>query len=305
MVISRYGVRVLVVVLLSVAGSLRPSLATPRLKVAATIFPLYDLVRQIAGPDVEVILLVPPGASPHTFAAKPSTIRTLTGSAAIFAIGHTLDDWVVQLAQEAGVSRTRLVDTHISLRPWDEERHAHASASAQTVPHDAVDPHYWLAIPNAMRMVQTIAATLADLDPAARQRYEQQAAVYQQQLEVVDREIHDLFQGLPRRDIATFHPAFGYFAAAYNLQVVATFEASPGVEPGPRQVEHFLQQIRTHRLHVLFVEPQLPQQPLDSLAHDLGVTLQELDPIGGSQDRQSYIALMRFNAAQIAAALRE
>lgn len=305
MAIIRYSVRVLVVVLLGVAGSLRPSLATPRLKVAATIFPLYDLVRQVAGPDVEVILLVPPGASPHTFAAKPSTIRMLTGSAAIFAIGHTLDDWVVQLAQEAGVPRTCVVDTHISLRPWDDARHDHASASAQTVPHGTVDPHYWLAIPNAMRMVQTIATTLADLDPAAQQRYVQQAAVYQQQLEAVDREIRNLFQGLLRRDMATFHPAFGYFAAAYNLQVVATFEASPGVEPGPRQVEHFLQQIQTHQLHVLFVEPQLPQHPLYSLAHDLGVTLQELDPIGGSQDRQSYVALMRFNAAHIAAALRE
>ncbi len=40
-------------------------------KVAATIFPLYDLVRQVAGPAVEVILLVPPGTSEHTFTVRP------------------------------------------------------------------------------------------------------------------------------------------------------------------------------------------------------------------------------------------
>ena len=40
--------------------------AAPRLQVAATIFPLYDLVRQVAGEHAKVVLLVPPGASPHT-----------------------------------------------------------------------------------------------------------------------------------------------------------------------------------------------------------------------------------------------
>src|SRR5712691_1931950 len=76
------------------------------LKVAATIFPLYDLVRQVAGSGVEVVLLVPPGASPHTFAVKPGTVRALTGCVAVFTIGHGLDDWVTRLAQEVGVKRT-------------------------------------------------------------------------------------------------------------------------------------------------------------------------------------------------------
>src|SRR5262245_12050372 len=76
------------------------------LKVAATIFPLYDLVRQVAGPAVDVVLLVPPGASPHTFTVKPGTVRALTGCVAVFTIGHGLDDWSTRLAQEAGVKRT-------------------------------------------------------------------------------------------------------------------------------------------------------------------------------------------------------
>ena len=49
--------------------------ASAPVKVAATIFPLYDLVRQVAGAAAEVVLLVPPGASPHTFTVKPGTVR--------------------------------------------------------------------------------------------------------------------------------------------------------------------------------------------------------------------------------------
>jgi ABC-type Zn uptake system ZnuABC Zn-binding protein ZnuA len=291
--------------LLSLGGLMTPSPAAPRLKVAATIFPLYDLVRSVAGPEVEVVLLIPPGASPHTFEAKPGTIRALTDSAAVFAIGHRLDDWAARLAQEAGVSRTMVVDAQISLQALEHELSGHGAVPAHGHQHGAVDPHYWLAIPNAMRIVHTIAAALGDLDPAAKQAYEQRAVAFGKQLQAVDDEIRQMLQPLSKRDIATFHPAFGYFAEAYDLHVVATFEPSPGMEPGPRQVEAFLRQIEAHQLRVLFVEPQLPRQPLEGLARDLGVMLQELDPLGGGQGRDSYIAMMRFNAAQIAAALHE
>src|SRR4029434_4254260 len=118
-----------------------PTLAAP-LKVAATIFPLYDLVRQVAGPAGEVVLLVPPGASPHTFTVKPGTVRALTGCVAVFTIGHGLDDWATRLGQYAGVKRTLVTDAGISLRREYSEHHSAGHAQAQTAAHDAVDPHY-------------------------------------------------------------------------------------------------------------------------------------------------------------------
>src|SRR5262245_51727173 len=114
------------------------------LKVAATIFPLYDLVQHVAGPSVEVILLVPPGTSEHTFTVRPGTIRAITGCRAIFAIGHGLDDWVARLAREAGVPRTIVVDTGIPLRRGSSEEHSGSHAGARTMSQEAVDPHYWL-----------------------------------------------------------------------------------------------------------------------------------------------------------------
>jgi ABC-type Zn uptake system ZnuABC Zn-binding protein ZnuA len=286
-------------------GSATPQTTVPRLKVATTIFPLYDLVRNVAGPAVEVVLLLPPGASPHTFEAKPGTIRTLTGSTILFAIGHGLDDWAIGLAQGAGVPRLLVVDAHITLRTGGHAAHEHGTSTSRQHTAATIDPHYWLAIPNAVHMVETITRALVDLDPATAPDYRQRATAYQEQLRLVDTEFRALFAALPRRYIATFHQAFDYFADAYGLQVVAAFEPSPGQEPPPRHVEAFLRQVRTHKLRVLFVEPQLPQGALASLARDLKVRLEELDPNGGSPGRDSYLALMRFNASQIAAALRE
>lgn len=295
----------LAVALLSLGLRLTPSAAAVRLKVAATIFPLYDLVRHVAAPDVEVVLLVPPGASPHTVAFKPSMIRDLTGSAAIFAIGHGLDDWAARLAREAGVDQSMVVDAGIALREGAHTGDRHSPEHDREGHSGEVDPHYWLSITNAMHMVQTIAAVLGQLDPAGKSRYRQRAAAYEQELREADNEIRQLFAAVPRREVAFFHPAFSYFAATYDLHIVATFEPSPGREPGPRHVEAFLRQIQARKLRVLFIESQLDAGPLRSLGRDLGVILQELDPLGGRKGRESYIAMMRFNATQIAASLRE
>lgn len=281
-----------------------PPVATPRLNVAATIFPLYDLVRQVAGPADRIELLVPAGASPHTFAARPRAIRALAASAAVFAIGHGLDDWVVRLAQNAGVAHTVVVDEQVTLRAWNVA-HPHDHTAEHGTNQTTIDPHYWLAIPNAIHMVHQIAETLGTLNPARQMDYHQHAQAYQEQLQTLHRNIGHQLSGIARRDMATFHPAFAYFAAAYDLHIVATFEAAPGREPTPRQVEQFMRSIRARNLRVLFVEPQLPPGPLSTLARDLGVTLSVLDPLGGTRERDSYIAMMRFNASQVAAALRE
>ena len=49
----------------------------PTTKVAATIFPIYDIARNVAGDKAEVVLITPPGASPHTFEITAEQIRTV------------------------------------------------------------------------------------------------------------------------------------------------------------------------------------------------------------------------------------
>lgn len=281
-----------------------------RLKVAATIFPLYDLVRQVAGPGVDVVLLTPIGASPHTFTPRPSQVRALTASRTLFAIGHDLDTWAIRMAQELGIAEIHIVDTDIVLRKGGHGNHLHAAPAGagtrkgrQHIHEGAYDPHYWLSIANAMRMVQSITQTLSRLDPAAASDYEQRAAAYLQQLQEADLTIRQRLAACPRRAIALFHSAFDYFAEAYRVDIVAVFEEAPGREPSARHMQTFLQRVKTHRLSVLFIEPQLPESALRSLASDLGVTLRELDPLGGQAGRDSYLAMMHFNASQIATVL--
>jgi ABC-type Zn uptake system ZnuABC Zn-binding protein ZnuA len=260
-----------------------------RPRVAATIFPLYDIARHVAGPVVDVLLILPPGASPHTFEPTPSRVRALAGAQAVFVIGHGLDDWAARLARSAGVARVVVVDRGVTLR-----REAGG----------AVDPHYWLAPANAKAIAETIAGEVEGLVPARRSEIRRALASYLDQLGAAEAEARGILADLPLRRIATFHDAFGYFAEAFGLEVAAVFEPYPGREPGPRFVAEFQRQVRASGVRTLFAEPQLSLDPLRPLARDLGVTLSVLDPLGGVAGRDSYLELLRFNARQVAAAVR-
>ena len=66
-----------VAVALSVAACGAPprDLSGGRPVAVATIAPLADLVRSVAGPGWTVRTVIPPGTSPHVFEPEPSDLR--------------------------------------------------------------------------------------------------------------------------------------------------------------------------------------------------------------------------------------
>jgi ABC-type Zn uptake system ZnuABC Zn-binding protein ZnuA len=167
-----------------------------------------------------------------------------------------------------------------------------------------VDPHYWLSAPNAKVIARSVAAELAGLAPDRRGEIDGALAAYLARLDAADSDVRRLLADLPTRRIATFHDAFGYFAETYGLEVVATFEPYPGLEPSPRFVIEFQRKIRAAAVRVVFMEPQLSIDALRPIARDLGVRLAVLDPLGGLPGRESYTELLLFDARAVAAATR-
>jgi ABC-type Zn uptake system ZnuABC Zn-binding protein ZnuA len=273
------------------AGCAAPAPSQPR--VAATIPPLADIVREVAGSAAGVIRILPAGASPHTFEPSPGVARELAQARTIFAIGHGLDDWVVTLASASGVSRVVRVDAGVRLRPMAVRETSVGSG-------ELVDPHYWLSCANAKRIAATVERELASLFPDQAVAFASRRANYAARLDSVDAEIRSMLAHLPTRDIATFHDAFEYFASDYDLRVVAVFEPYPGREPGPRFVRDFQRKIRQAHARAVFAEPQLSIDLLRPIARDLGVKLSVLDALGGVPGRETFVELMLFNARQIA-----
>jgi len=254
-------------------------LEAAQLKLAATILPVSDMVKEIAGENNPVITILPPGANPHTFELNPRIIKELDGSSIIFVIGKSLDDWIASASEN--LSGTKLVQLTEGIQLIDN------------------DPHYWLSVGNAKRMVKTIADTLIGIDGAHKDKYEANLKRYLGELNQADLHIKKELRNLQNKKMITFHDGWRYFARDYGLEVVGTIESSEGSEPTPRRLAELGKTIRRHRLKVLFTEPTVSKSLAESLAHDFNLRLIELDPLGIREENKTFIQLMLHNADEI------
>jgi ABC-type Zn uptake system ZnuABC Zn-binding protein ZnuA len=267
------------------------------LTVAATIFPAADIARRVAGPGARVILVLPPGASPHTFELTPGKVRELQPAQLIFKIGG-VDDWIDGVAES--LPRARIVPLHAGIARTASGGRGHDHGHHH---RDGLDPHYWLSAANGAAMAKTIAAALAKADPPRAEQYRANGRAAAAEFLALHAELKGMLAGLADGRMIVLHDGWRYFAAAYGLEIAAVFLASPGREPSPRDLQELYLAARGIRARVLFSEPQMSAASVEPVLRDLGLRLVVLDPIGGGASGDSYAGLLRRNARAVAAAL--
>jgi len=144
-------------------------------------------------------------------------------------------------------------------------------------PGHGTDPHLWLNPAHA-------AALVAEMSDVLAGHYENDAVEIRARAEALVARFVDLDERLANRliplrgqEILAYHPALGYFAAAYGLKQLAV--ESGGTEPGPRHLTWLADRMEGQSLRVLIVEPQFAPQRARSLAKSLGLSILVLDPL--------------------------
>lgn len=283
-------------------------------KIAATIFPIYDIARNIAGDEVEVKLILPPGASPHTYDASPEDLKKVSGSDAVFMIGHGLDDWSSELAQSAGVENNIVVDKNIELQGFPEMDHGHEDGEEHHLgeeehedehghTHEGTDPHYWLSATNGIAIAAQIRDELKMMYPESAEVFDANYQTFDIQITALQSELKEIFADKEGTEFATFHNAWNYYAGDFGLEVVTTFEEFPGESPSPEYLREFTEKVEEYNLSVVYNEPQLSTKALEPIAQDHGVQILTIDPIGGTEELATYLDLLRYNGLQISKSL--
>ncbi|MBT6253946.1 zinc ABC transporter substrate-binding protein [Candidatus Uhrbacteria bacterium] len=277
---------IMVVLIIVIAGAVSSRVIEPpsdRVSVAATIFPVADIVSQVAGDLVDVELILDPGASPHTFELTPRKATRLSNVDRIFAIGQGVDAWAMQVASISDADVVEL-DQYTTL-----------------ICEGTCDPHFWLSIPRVIELVDDIAIELATIDPDHADTFTKNAKNYIAELTDVHRTVDNIMLDAPSRDLIVFHDSWNYFAEAYGLKIRGTFEPSPGREPSPKSLAELEDLVTEYSINRVYKEPQLSDKTLEPFVNDQDVEIGILDPLGGVEDRTSYIDLMIYNAHAIAA----
>ena len=284
----------LVAVCLWCVTAAAPAIAAVR--VVATIFPLADIVKQVGKDNVEVVTLLPPGASPHTFEPTPAQIRDVANADVCVRVGG-LDAWTAKLLAARGIGMTVVTLTE-GLK---------LLASTDTLDSHGLDPHVYL-YPILVRdhAVRLIVDALDQAAPDLRPAFERGAAEFRTALTALDADIRAALAPLPNRGYVAFHSAWRYFGLRYNLNEVAVVETFPGKEPSAQEIVALVKKARAAGVHAILVEPQFDPRIAQQIAREFGGTAVWVDPLGGPDvpGRRHYIDLMHFNAQAFAQGLR-
>jgi zinc transport system substrate-binding protein len=140
--------------------------------------------------------------------------------------------------------------------------------------HAGMDPHIWLDLGNAIKMVETVRDGLIQKDPANKDYYQHNAAQYKTILEGLDTKFkHGLSSCNKRVFINGGHFAFGYLARRYGLTYLSAYGFSPDAEPTPGKLVKISRMLKQQGLKYLFYEELLTPRTAEMLARETGAQL--------------------------------
>ena len=267
--------------------------STSRLTVAVTILPQKQFVERIAGEHVDVIVLVPPGASPHTYEPTPKQMEEISKASVYFKVGSGVEFERAWMDKLRGVNPgMTIVDSSEGIRPItgvpdDEDGGAaqdtHPIESAEET---STDPHIWLSPKNARIMVENTYRGLAQADPSHIAEYRTNADAYITELDVVDVEITEELSQNKIRTFMVYHPAWSYFARDYGLIQIPI--ETDGKDTSPAGIENLILQAKEGNITVIFASPEYSTKSASMIAHEIGGSVARVSPL-----EEDYLGNMR------------
>jgi len=317
--------------------------AGEKLQVVATTTIIGDLVKNVSGNLVDLTIMIPVGADPHTFAPTPRDAASVANADAVIVNGLGLEAFLDELVENAGgnpvvVPLAEALESvelaHKSDASHDDAEHeahhdeaGHDEMAHEEAEHEAHheeaghdedhhhhaggDPHVWLNPANVIVMVEEIAATLSELDPANSEAYQTNADAYKRQLEELDRWVETQVSQIPaeERKLVTDHDSFNHFASRYDFEIVGAVlpNFSTNAEPSAQELAQLEKAIDQHRAKAVFVGTTLNATLAERMAGDTGIQLVRLytGSLGNPDtDADSYINYIRYNTNAIVQALK-
>lgn len=296
----------------AVALGLASPLAAQPLPVVASFSILGDMVARVGGDRVAVTTLVGPDGDAHVYEPTPADARAVAGAKLLVINGLGFEGWLERLSEASGYAGPVVTASNgVTPRPMadGEDHHHDADGTSHTDDHDGIDPHAWQNIGNAVLYVRNIAAGLEAADPEGKATYATNADAYVAELQALDASVRAAMAALPaeRRKIITSHDAFGYFGAAYGLELLAPEAASGETEASAADVAAIIAEIRDRHVPALFVENIKDRRLIDRIAEETDAVVGgELytDALSAADGpAPTYVAMIKHNVETLTAAL--
>ncbi len=255
--------------------------------VAVSVLPQAEFVEKIAGDHVKVVVMVPPGADPHSYEPTPGQLRDLSKAKmyAMVGSGITIEDNLMGKIADLNPDMM-IIDCSkgITLREMeahaygDEDEHdAEIESDGDHEEEGGLDPHIWTSPGNVKIMVDNIYEGLVEIDPENGSIYLENKNAYLAELDELDEQIRTTLSGKEGSSFIVYHPAWGYFADYYGLvEVPVEIE---GKEPSVKDMQGVIDEANEKNIKVIFVQTGFSTVSASAIANEIGGEVVEVDPL--------------------------
>lgn len=286
--------------------------------IAVSIYPLKLILNEIVGDKIDVVSILPAGASPHTFEPKPSDISKLHYSSLVFYVDDNLDGWIAKLNTNNPIALLNLLDKRSLLantchHDHESEEHEGEDEHDHDIDHEfehehnhgAFDPHFWTSPVMVRSIVPNLTDYIIQIDPENEKFYSQQRDNFINKLnEFIEAKKTEL-EKIKEYKLFTFHNSFSYFIRDFGLQFGGVLEESPGKEAGTQYIYNISKTIEQSNTKAIFIEPQLNHKMAEIIAKELNLKLYTLDPIGNEKEFNNYFDLINYNITTLKTAFNK
>ena len=261
--------------------------------VGVSILPQAFFVEKIGGAHIQVVVMVPPGASPATYEPRPRQLASLAQCRLYLAQGLPFESaWLPRFRRSNPAMQ--IVYCYKGV-----ERVGVSSFEDQIGPRQhsgSLDPHIWLSPPLVIVEARNILKALLEVDPSRAEYYQENYRVLIQEIVDLDLKIQNLFRGVGNRNcFLVYHPAWGYFARAYGLRQIAVEKG--GKKPLAHDMKKLIIFARKKAFKYLFIQPQISAHSAQVVAKSIGARLVVLDPPAKQWDTNLLLAAQKIKKA--------
>lgn len=241
------------------AQQTNPDGKTDKLTVFVSVLPQADFVEQLGGDQVQVNVMMPPGANEHNYEPDSGQLKALSQADLYIKVGSLPfeDAWMERLI--AANKDMLVVDSSKSIELIDD------------------NPHIWLSPCLVKVQAEAITAAMVKLDPLNQDYYQERNELFLKQLDSLDQNMVKLLQNVKGKSFLVYHPAWGYFARDYGLKEIGIEEH--GKEPGAGEMSRIIDYAKQNHIKTVFASSQHSTRSAEAVAAELGGKVVLLDPL--------------------------
>lgn len=272
-------------------------------KVISSVKPIGFITAALTDGVTETQILLPDGASPHTYSLKPSDLVKLKSADLIIWIGDDMETFLPGLLRSIDSSKQLELADDAKVKALlraghshehededdDEDEHDHDHDHGHDHGHDHAahdhhhgefDMHIWLSPKIAAVTAQIIHDKLVAIYPDKAAKIDQNLNVFLKQLKETEQIIAKKLNNVQNKGYFVFHDAYGYFESEFKLNNLGSFTINPAIQPGVKKVSEIQNELNNKHAVCVFREPQFSPAIINKLVDGTDVKVGELDPLG-------------------------